>query len=144
MRTLTRTLALLLMLLTLCTLCLTPATAETDSNVDEDIPYRYEYINSAHCDVGISNGTASIISSVRGTPGLTTKCEIEVKLQRKLVFWWAPVATWNQTAYSYQATLNPTHAVESGGSYRAVAVFTVWNGSSSESTTVTSSVVVAP
>lgn len=145
MKVLTRALALLVSALLFCAICLSTVTAaELGSTADEDMPIRYQYIYAADCDLVISGGTASIQSFVRGTPGSTTKCKIELKLQKKVLFWWTTVETWNKTALSYQASLNITQAVDSGKAYRAVAVFTVWNGSNSESATVTTASVEAP
>ena len=110
----------------------------------EEMKTKSQYIHQAFCNLEIIGDTARIQSFVKGTNGSTTKCEIELKLQKKVLVWWITVETWNKTALSYQASLNATHSVESGKTYRAVAVCTVWNGSNSESATVTSASVEAP
>ncbi len=139
-----RTLALLLLVFILCNMCLPIVDAAGQEQDADDEILRYQYIQGAKCDLVISGATASISSSVRGTYGSTTKCEIELKLQKKVLFWWTTVETWNKTSLSYQTSLNITHAVDSGKTYRAVAAVTVWNGSSSESATVTTVSVEAP
>lgn len=145
MRVKSRMFALLMLVFLLFTMCLPiVAAAEVEATVDEETQAKYQYIHSAKCDLVISGATASISSSVKGTYGSTTNCEIELKLQKKVLFWWTTVDTWNKTALSYQASLNATHSVESGKTYRAVAVCTVWNGSDSETATITSASVEAP
>lgn len=145
MSAMNRTLALLMLFLILCNMCLPIVyAAGQEQNADDEIPLRYQYIQNVKCDLVINGASASINSRVRGTNGSTTKCEIELKLQKKVLVWWITVETWNKTALSYQASLNATHSVESGKTYRAVAVCTVWNGSNSESATVTSASVEAP
>lgn len=144
MRVMNRTLALLMLVLILCNMCLPIVDAVGQEQDADDEILRYQYIQGKQCELAISGGTASISSSVKGTNGSTTKCEIELKLQKKVLFWWTTVETWNKTALSYQTSLNVTHSVESGKTYRAVAVVTVWNGSNSESATVTSASGEAP
>lgn len=144
MRVMNRTLALLLLVLILCNMCLPIVDAAGQEQDADDEILRYQYIQGAKCNLVISGATASISSNVRGTYGSTTKCVIELKLQKKVLFWWTTVETWNKSTLSYQASLNATHSVESGKTYRAVAVCTVWNGSDSETATVTSASVEAP
>ena len=140
-----KTAGLFALLLWFCSLCAPFAVAaEVESPVDEKPPVDFQYIVSSRCNLEITNGVANIVSSVRGTYGSTTECKIELKLQKKVLFWWSTVETWEKTAQSYQATLSATNPVTSGKTYRAVAEVTVWNGSSSESTTVTSASVEAP
>lgn len=129
----------------LCVACI-PAVLATKANAtaDENHSVKFQIIQQINCDLVITSGTAIIQSNVKGTAGSTTKCEIELKLQKKVLFWWTTVETWNKTALSYQASLNVTHAVDSGKTYRAVAVCTAWNGSSSESATVASASAQAP
>ena len=140
-----RILALLMLFLILCSTCLPVAkAADLGSTANEEMTIKSQYIHQAFCNLKILDGTAKIQGFVKGTNGATTKCEIELKLQLKVLIWWVTVGTWNKTALSYQASLNATHSVESGKTYRAVAVCTVWNGSNSESATVTSASVEAP
>lgn len=144
MRVMSRTLSLLTVFLVLCTMCFSIVSAEQESAFDDAISVRYQYIQSARCILSINDDTASIGSNVKGTYGSTTRCEIELKLQKKVLFWWSTVETWDKTALSYQTSLNVTYSVESGKTYRAVAVFSVWNGSNSETATITSASVEAP
>ena len=139
-----RTVAFALAVLFLCATCSSAVYASSASETQENQSGRYQIIQQNNCDLVISGATAIIRSNVGGIAGSTTKCEIELKLQRKVLFWWTTVETWNKTAMDYQASLNVTHSVESGKTYRAVAEFTVWNGSSSESATATSATKEAP
>ncbi len=145
MRVMNRALVLLMLFLILSAMCLPiVATAEMVATVDREVPVKYQYIYGIRCELSIGGEAASINSYVRGTNGSTTKCEIELKLQKKFMFWWTTVETWNKTALSYQTSLNARHSVESGKTYRAVAVCTVWNGSSPETATAMSAAVEAP
>lgn len=144
MKSVFRTVAFALAVLFLCATCSSAVYASSASETQENQSVRYQIIQQNNCDLVIPGATANIRSNVVGIAGSTTKCEIELKLQRKVLFWWTTVETWNKTALSYQASLNVTHAVESGKTYRAVAEFTVWNGSNSESATVSSAAKEAP
>lgn len=138
-------LSVLCLFLMVCSACLSFAAAEDlDTPIDEDIPVDLQYISMAKCNLTISNGTANISSAVRGDPGSTTKCKIELSLQDKTLIWWSTVESWSKTELNYQTTLNVSYPVVSGKTYRAIAVVTVWNGSNSETTTVISASVKAP
>ncbi len=145
MKKLKRILALLCLFLLICPTCLSFAAAEgLDTPVHEDPPVDLLYITRADCKLDIPGSSANITSFVKGTPGSTTKCEIDLSLQKWTLSGWDTVATWAKIENSWQASLNPIRAVVSGQTYRAVAVFTVWNGSNSETITVTSGSVNAP
>lgn len=138
-------LALLCTLLLICPMCLTFASAEDlDTPVHEDPPIDLQYIFQANCNLRIPGSSASIYSNVAGTPGSTTKCKIELSLQKKTLFWWSTVETWEKTDLNWKTSLSTSKSVNSGTTYRAVAVVTVWNGTNSETTTVTSGSVKAP
>ncbi len=145
MKKLKRALGLICLFLLICPMCLSFVSAEEfDTPVHEDPPIDLQYIRQADCDLFIPGTSATIYSFVKGTPGLTTKCEIDLSLQKKTLSGWDPVATWVKIENSWRASLNPSRAVVSGQTYRAVAVVTVWNGSNSETITVTSGSVKAP
>ena len=145
MKKLKRYIGLFYLFLFICPMCLLFAHAEElDVPVHEDTPDEYLYICQAYCKLIIPNSSANIQSYVQGTPGSTTKCEIDLSLQKKTLSGWDTVATWAKIENSWQASLNPSRAVVSGKTYRAVAVFTVWNGNNSETITVTSGSVKAP
>lgn len=102
------------------------------------------YIESASNKLSIKNNVASIRASVCGYSGSTTKCEVSVKLQVKtLGLFWSNVETWSDSQYGDRASVSGSTAVTAGKSYRTVATVTVWNGSSSESRTLTSETIKA-
>ena len=145
MKKLKNALGLLCLFLLICPMCLPFAAAEDmDTPVHEDPPIDLLYITRVDCKLTIPGSSANINSFVRGTYGSTTKCEIDLSLQKKTLSGWDTVATWAKIENSWQATLSPSRAVVSGKTYRAVAVFTVWNGNNSETITVTSGSVKAP
>ena len=125
--------------------CLLSASAsDADVPAGEDPPIDLQYISQSSCTLSISGGSATASSYVKGFNGTTTQCSITLKLQKKVLFWWFTVETWEKTAQSYQTSLTATCTVTSGQTYRAVADITAWSGSSSESTTRTSATVEAP
>lgn len=145
MKKLNRVLGLLCLFMLICPAFLSFAEAEDlDTPVYEDPPIGLLYVSQAECQLSIPGSSASIYSYVGGTYGSTTKCEINLSLQKKTPLGWDTVATWARIEESWQATLSPSRAVVSGKTYRAVAVFTVWNGNNSETITVTSGSVKAP
>lgn len=145
MKKLKRVHGLICLFLLICPMCLSFAFAEDfDAPIYEDPPVDQLYITRADCLLSIPGSSATINSFVRGTYGSTTKCEIDLSLQKKTLSGWDTVATWAKIENSWQATLAPSRAVVSGKTYRAVAVATVWNGSNSETITVISGSVKAP
>ena len=107
-------------------------------------PNRMTNIESAVNRLSIRNGVASIRAYVYGYSGLATKCEVTVKLQVKtLGLFWSNVETWSESQYGDYAAVSGSTAVTAGKSYRTVATVTVWNGSSSESRTLTSETIKA-
>lgn len=99
------------------------------------------YINDMDAQLYISNGTASVYAFVRGHKSLATQSEITVKLQVKSGLIWQTVATWSDSQAGHRASVNRLYGVTSGKKYRLVATGTVWNGSNSETRTITTSSV---
>lgn len=128
--------------LTACLLYVSASDADVPAG--EDPPIDLQYISQASCSLSISGGSATASSFVKGYSGTTTQCSITLKLQKKVLFWWVTVETWEKTTQSYQTSLSGSCTITSGQTYRAVANITAWSGSSSESVTKTSSTVVAP
>lgn len=107
-------------------------------------PNRMTNIESALNRLSISNGVATIRAYVYGYSGLATKCEVTVKLQeRTLGLFWTTVETWSDSQNGDSSSVSESTAVTAGKSYRTIATVTVWNGSSSESRTLTSETIVA-
>ena len=145
MKRLKRIFNLFCLFLVICPMSLAFASAEdVDTPVYEDPPIDLQYIFQADCNLRIPGSSASIYSDVAGTPGSTTKCKIELSLQKKTLLWWSTVETWEKTDLNWKTSLSASKSVNSGTTYRAVAVVTVWNGSNSETTTVISASVKAP
>lgn len=115
------------------------AFAEGEHADEENPPVDLTYINYANCTLSINGGTATIGVSVRGVSSVT-KITAEIKLQKKVVFWWTS-QTWTETVYSNRLDLTKTQSVGTG-TYRAIAKITVWSGNNTETTTVTTSEVV--
>ena len=145
MRVLRKATALVLALSVLCSFCAPIVSAAGSHSDDEnEPPVKYQYIQDTRCELIINGSNAGIKSYVYGVNGTVTTCKIELKLQKKVLFWWTTVETWEKTEANYQTSLNVTAPVISGKTYRAVAVVTVWAGSNSESATATSATVEAP
>lgn len=115
----------------------------TFSAVQDKIELYMEYINDADCTFSISNGTATINAWVRGQSGNSTKCQIVINLQERSGATWKTVQTWSETQNGRKATVNASQKVTSGKSYRVTATVTVWNGSKSESKSLTSKTLTA-
>lgn len=115
----------------------------TFSAVQNNIELYMEYINDADCTFSISNGTATIHAWVRGQSGNSTKCQIVINLQERSGSTWKTVQTWSETQNGRKATVNASKNVTSGKSYRVTATVTVWNGSKSESKSLTSKTLTA-
>jgi len=112
--------------------------ADPDSS---SIGIRMTYISSCSANLGISSGgTATVTSSVTGVTGVTS-VKIVATLQRYSGGSWSAVQSWTQTATGRFLSISKTKAVTSGYTYRVVSKVTAYNGSSSETTTVTSSQV---
>jgi len=85
-----------------------------------------------------SNGTTGCVADFVGYSGITTKVDIEMKLQKRfLLLFWTDEYTWTQTFNSYTGTLTKTVTVSSG-TYRVQATYTAYSGSKTETTTGTS------
>ena len=102
-------------------------------------PSRFSYINITLTGLNVNtNGTADCVADIIGYPGTTTKVDIEMKLQKRvLLLFWTDEYTWKQTFNSYTGTLSKTVTVSSG-TYRVQANYTAYSGSNTEKTTGTS------
>ena len=102
----------------------------------------WEYITGSRASLGIDgSGKATISCYGAGSSGVTTRVEIEAKLQRYWGLFWITEETFTVERDSYLANLNETYTVESGHTYRVKAKITVYSATDSESTTVTSNEV---
>lgn len=114
----------------------TAASPDDRGGITEIMPMM-EYINNAHYEFSVTNGVAEMYSSVSGYASVT-KCKITIELQKKGLLFWDTIETWSCTKNDRRAELNASYNVTSGKSYRMVATVTVWDGSDSETQTMTS------
>ena len=102
-----------------------------------------DYIYDADYDFVVSDGKARMYAVVRGHSSKATKCEVTVELQEKGIIFWDTIRSWTQTENGRRAELDVSYNVTTGKSYRMVTTVTVWNGSDSESRSMTSEVLKA-
>ncbi|MEA4831412.1 MAG: hypothetical protein VB118_02190 [Oscillospiraceae bacterium] len=67
-----------------------------------------------------------------GYPGITTNGTIEIKLQKKFLFWWTdvnngqPNNTWTDTFTGYDGSVSHSLRLSQTGEYRALVTYTVY------------------
>lgn len=93
------------------------------------------YIDSAYCDISINGTKATLTAHVDGD---ADKCQIKLTLQRLDGSTWTDVTTWTSSQNGSSMDMQQTHTVTPGNTYRAKAVFKIWNGTITETTTRTS------
>lgn len=99
------------------------------------------YTKSTYTNLAIVSGSATCVASLTGYPGITTKVEITMYLEKKqFLFFWFTDASWSETFYSYNAAMSKQWSV-SGGTYRVKAVYVAYSGTESETITGYSSTV---
>lgn len=94
----------------------------------------YEYTTSHNTTLNISNNIADCTTRVTGIPGVTTKIQITMTLQKKTLFWWSKVEEWTATVNAPMGQLDKSIAVKSD-TYRVKSEITVYSGSNSEKIT---------
>lgn len=129
----------------LCLLCaiistfvLSPQCMAADMSFPEDgtIELRMTNINDAQCAISVQNGTAAASANVGGKRG-AEKCKIVLKIQEKQGSRWVTLDSWTVEEDGRNASIHGSVDTESGKSYRAQAVVTVWLDGKSESKTIT-------
>ena len=96
---------------------------------------RYSYTTTYTTGIHITDsGKATCTANVTGITS-TTKIEITMSLQKKVLFWWDDIETWTLTEYDLCAAIGGTVENVSSGTYRTKAVYTVYCGSDSETIT---------
>lgn len=130
-----KAIAVLVSVVLLCTsfLCVS---AQTVSSGDSEIAPLLQYTKSFKTALSISGGQASATANLKGYNGNTTKIVITMTLQKKglLGLWWSDEASWTETFYSYNASMNRKHSV-SDGTYKVKAEYVAYSGSKSETVT---------
>lgn len=145
MKILRRSLAIMVILFLICPFLQTSGFATSiDPSTPDNPPIDFQLIDKALCELTISSGAAKCFSYVRGIYNSTTSCSIELKLQKKVLFWWTTVETWNKTEANYQTSINKSYPVVSGKTYRVVSKVSVFCGNNSESATITSNSMEVP
>ena len=116
--------------------------ADMPSPENAAIEIRMVNINDAQCAISVQNGTASASANVSGKRG-AEKCKIVLKIQEEKGNRWVTLDSWTVEEDGRNASARGSVDAESGKSYRAQAVVTVWLDGKSESKTVTTTSKVA-
>ena len=104
---------------------------------------RYSYCSSVKTQLSVYNGNANCVSSCIGYSSLTRSISIDMTLQKKVLWWWDDVTSWNATYSGEYASMSRTESV-GGGTYRVKTEFTITaNDGNTESITEYSEEVTA-
>ena len=85
----------------------------------------YEYFN-------ISSGEATVYARYVGYQNITTGAQIDIKIQRKVLFTWVdvnngqPNNTWTDYVTGYQESVTHSLQLPGRGNYRALITYTVY------------------
>ena len=125
---------ILCVMLTVALLC--SLTGHTYAAIAEPgIQPLYNYTSNFYVGLSAFGTTATGTASLSGFQGTTTKVNVVMTLQKK-VLWWSDASNdYDYTNYSYYADASNTYNSLSGGTYRLKAVFTVYSGTASETIT---------
>lgn len=97
---------------------------------------RWSYTNSVTQNLSISNGSATMTSSVTGYNGTTTKIEIYFYLQKYSGGTWKNIKTYKDTVNSWYAVKEHTYTsstdITHGYKYRLRCTYYVYSGRSYE------------
>lgn len=92
------------------------------------------YTEGTYTSLGITSGDALCIASLTGYEGVTTRIDITVYLQKRVLLFWTTDTSWSDTFYDYEASMYELHIVPSG-TYRVKAVYVAYSGSNKETIT---------
>lgn len=101
-----------------------------DTPVEVVSPYLVLILDSG-CTLSISGRTATVRANISCLDSVTS-CSVRVELQRKNGSRWETVGSDSGSIRSNTATWNFTFSITSGETYRAIASFTAYSGSSYE------------
>lgn len=105
---------------------------EQDTVITETIQPRYSYTNSIRSNISISSGKATCTSTVTGK-STVTKIEATQYLEKKVLWWWEEVDHWDKTVNGDNLYMcNSKDNIDSGATYRARTVATVYYGTDYE------------
>lgn len=98
------------------------------------------YTEGTYTSLSIDSGSAWCYGNVIGIDGVTTRIDITLYLQKRVLLFWTTDTSWSDTFYDYEASMYQLHLVSSG-TYRVKAVYVVYSGSDSETITEYSATV---
>ena len=101
-----------------------------DTPVEVVSPYLVLILDS-DCILNVSGRTATVRANISCLDSVTS-CSVRVELQRKNGSRWETVDSDSGSIRSNTATWNFTFSITSGETYRAIASFTAYSGSSYE------------
>lgn len=111
----------------------------TEGNISEQNA-KFKYIDTGSSRLSISNGVASVSSTVTGQ-SMVTKTGLTVRLQRYSGGRWENIQAWTTSSNSKACMLSRTYSVSKGYSYRLLTTLEAYMNSSSERQDITSNVV---
>ena len=94
----------------------------------------FVYTQSTYTNLSIDSDEALCYASLTGYEGVTTRIDITIYLQKRVLFFWTTDTSWSDTFYDYEASMYQLHLVSSG-TYRVKAVYVAYSGSNSETIT---------
>lgn len=102
-------------------------------SANEELVLYSDFTRTATATCSISNGQVTGNARVIGYPGITTKIEIQMILQKENLWglWWSDEANWSAIYYKDEALMSRQQKVSSG-TYRIKVVYTVYSGNQSE------------
>lgn len=102
-----------------------------------------EYIAGNEAGISVdSNGLATISCKTCGYIGITTRVEITADLQRYDNGRWITINRFAAASDSHRVSLNHTHILATGYTYRVQATVTAYSGTSVEVDVITSGTVL--
>lgn len=119
-----RFLAFLFVLSILFVSAVTPIYADDieDEPAPDDPVDPYEYVYTFNSNFIIEDGIAEVGIFLKGFSGITTRYEIDIKLQHRFLFWWSDVTngTWHDTIYGTNGDAFHNLSLSQYGDFRAI------------------------
>ena len=104
----------------------------SENDIEYSVSPRMTYIGDYWLSISIDGTTAYVEASVDGDVLDATRAKVIAELQVKNGSSWIPVAIWTDDRYDYFASVDETHDVVKGHTYRVKGTFIVWEGSTYE------------
>ena len=85
-----------------------------------------------------SNGLATVTYTCLGYPGITTNIQVDIKIEKKFLWWWNDVDGAQWTDYSSTDYCDNSHTIQLSkkGTYKATITYTVY-GTAGEADVIT-------